>query len=48
VTFFVFWRCFAEKFGASMAIVKSDVGGNIAVFFSPDPLYMEYGAGTKM
>jgi hypothetical protein len=31
-----------------MAIVKSDVGGNIAVFFSPDPLYMEYGAGTKM
>jgi precorrin-6B methylase 1 len=37
-----------EKFGASMAIVKSDVGGNIAVLFSPDPLYMEYGAGTKM
>jgi hypothetical protein len=37
-----------EKFGASMAIVKSDVGGNIAVFFSPDPLYMEYGVGTQM
>jgi hypothetical protein len=45
---YLFWRCFAEKFGASMAIVKSDVGGNIAVFFSPDPLYMEYGVGTQM